>query len=104
MVKSENGKWEEWEKGPHERQGARVPHREFCAVLGEKHGLAEHVGKTRVARLMRENALQGRQRKRYVPRTTQGDHDAPITAHYNPRHRHSSIGCLSPVDFEKLTS
>jgi putative transposase len=36
------------------------------------------VGKTRVARLMKENALQGRQRKGYVPRTSQSDHDGPI--------------------------
>jgi transposase InsO family protein len=39
-------------------------------------------GKTRVARLMRENALQGRARKRYVPRTTQSDHDGPIAPNH----------------------
>ena len=38
----------------------------------------ERVGKTRVARLMREDGLQGRQRRAYRPRTTQSDHDGPI--------------------------
>lgn len=36
------------------------------------------VGKTRVARLMREEGLQGRQRRAYRPRTTQSNHAGPI--------------------------
>jgi putative transposase len=38
----------------------------------------ERVGKTRVARLMREEGLQGRQRGRFRPRTTDSNHDGPI--------------------------
>jgi putative transposase len=38
----------------------------------------EQVGKTRVARLMREESLQGRQRGRFRPRTTESNHDGPI--------------------------
>lgn len=38
----------------------------------------ERVGKTRVARLMREESLQGRQRGRFRPRTTESNHDGPI--------------------------
>jgi transposase InsO family protein len=38
----------------------------------------ERVGKTRVARLMRQEGLWGRQRRRYRPRTTQSDHNGPI--------------------------
>jgi transposase InsO family protein len=35
-------------------------------------------GKNRIARLMRENQWQARQKRRYVPRTTQSNHDQPI--------------------------
>jgi transposase InsO family protein len=38
----------------------------------------ERVGKARVARLMRQEGLWGRQRRRYRPRTTQSDHNGPI--------------------------
>tara|TARA_R110002095_G_C4216720_1_gene236615 strand:+ start:523 stop:1377 length:855 start_codon:yes stop_codon:yes gene_type:complete len=38
----------------------------------------EPVGKARVARLMREEGLCGRPRRRYRPHTTQSDHDGPI--------------------------
>lgn len=38
----------------------------------------EAVGKGRVARLMRAEGLQGRQRRRYRPQTTQSDHACPI--------------------------
>jgi putative transposase len=38
----------------------------------------ERAGKARIARLMREEGLRGRQRRRYRPRTTQSDHDGPI--------------------------
>lgn len=44
----------------------------------ELRSLGQRVGKTRVARLMRENALQGRQRRRYRPSTTQSNHPGPI--------------------------
>jgi len=35
-------------------------------------------GKNRMARLMRENGLRARQKRRFVPRTTQSDHDLPV--------------------------
>jgi len=38
----------------------------------------ERVGKRRVARIMRECGLQGRQPRRYRPRTTDSNHDGPI--------------------------
>jgi putative transposase len=38
----------------------------------------EQVGKTRVARLMRQEGLQGRQRGRFRPRTTDSNHNGPI--------------------------
>ncbi len=38
----------------------------------------ERVGKTRVARLMREEGLQGRQPGKFRPRTTDSNHDGPI--------------------------
>jgi putative transposase len=38
----------------------------------------ERVGKARVARLMREEGLQGRQRRAYRPRTTDSKHNGPI--------------------------
>lgn len=47
-------------------------------IRAELRSRGQRAGKTRVARLMRENALQGRARKRYVPRTTQSDRDGPI--------------------------
>lgn len=39
-------------------------------------------GKNRVARLMRQNGLQARQKRRFVPRTTQSDHDDPIAPNW----------------------
>lgn len=38
----------------------------------------EPVGKARVARLMREEGLCGRPRRRYRPQTTQSGHDGPV--------------------------
>ena len=35
----------------------------------------QRCGKNRIARLMRENGLRARQKRRFVPRTTQSDHD-----------------------------
>lgn len=42
----------------------------------------ERCGKNRVARLRRENQLQARQKRRFVPRTTQSDHDQPIAPNW----------------------
>jgi putative transposase len=39
-------------------------------------------GKNRIARLMRENGLKARQKRRFVPRTTQSDHDLPIAPNW----------------------
>jgi putative transposase len=39
-------------------------------------------GKNRVARLMRQNHLKARQKRRFVPRTTQSDHDQPIAPNW----------------------
>jgi len=39
-------------------------------------------GKNRVARLMRQNQLKARQKRRFVPRTTQSDHDQPIAPNW----------------------
>jgi transposase InsO family protein len=44
----------------------------------EPRAQGEQVGKTRVARLMREECLQGRQRGGFRPRTTESNHDGPI--------------------------
>lgn len=41
-----------------------------------------HCGKNRVARLMRQNQLKARQKRRFVPRTTQSDHDEPIAPNW----------------------
>ena len=42
----------------------------------------ECCGKNRVARLMREQGLKARQKRRFVPRTTQSDHDQPIAPNW----------------------
>jgi transposase InsO family protein len=39
-------------------------------------------GKNRVARLMRQNQLKARQKRRFVPRTTQSDHGLPIAPNW----------------------
>jgi transposase InsO family protein len=39
-------------------------------------------GKNRVARLMRQNKLKARQKRRFVPRTTQSDHDQPLAPNW----------------------
>jgi putative transposase len=51
----------------------------ICAALRRD---GERCGKNRVARLMRENLLRARQKKRFVPRTTQSDHDQPIAPNW----------------------
>jgi putative transposase len=38
----------------------------------------ERCGKNRIARLMRENHLLARQKRRFVPHTTRSDHDQPV--------------------------
>jgi transposase InsO family protein len=42
----------------------------------------QRCGKNRVARLMRENHLRARQKRHFVPRTTQSDHDLPIAPNW----------------------
>ena len=42
----------------------------------------ERCGKNRVARIMRQNQLWARQKRRFVPRTTQSDHDLPIAPNW----------------------
>ncbi|EEF60713.1 IS3 family transposase [Pedosphaera parvula] len=42
----------------------------------------EPCSKNRVARLMRQNHLRARQKRRFVPRTTQSDHDLPIAPNW----------------------
>jgi transposase InsO family protein len=42
-------------------------------------------GKNRIARLMRQNHLRARQKRRFVPRTTQSDHDQPIAPNWLAR-------------------
>jgi transposase InsO family protein len=55
------------------RYGApRIP--AVLAQQGESHGTK------RIARLMKQAGLRGQSPKRYVPRTTQSDHDQPIAA------------------------
>lgn len=39
-------------------------------------------GKNRVARLMRQQGLRARQKRRFVPRTTQSRHDRPIAPNW----------------------
>jgi transposase InsO family protein len=50
----------------------------YPRVTVELRQQGERVGKARIARLMREAGLQGRQRRAYRPRTTQSDHTGPI--------------------------
>lgn len=42
----------------------------------------ERCGKNRVVRLRRENQLKARQKRRFVPRTTDSDHDQPIAPNW----------------------
>lgn len=42
----------------------------------------EGCGKNRIARLMRQNHLRARQKRRFVPSTTQSDHDFPIAPNW----------------------
>lgn len=49
------------------------------AVLRQQ---GERCGKNRVARLMRHQQLRARQKRRFVPRTTQSDHELPIAPNW----------------------
>jgi putative transposase len=51
----------------------------LCAALRRE---GERCGKNRVARLMRQHGLRARQKRRFVPRTTQSDHDQPIAPNW----------------------
>lgn len=42
----------------------------------------ERCGKNRIARLMREHNMKARQKRRFIPRTTQSDHDHPIAPNW----------------------
>jgi transposase InsO family protein len=42
-------------------------------------------GRNRIARLMRHKGLKARQKRRFVPRTTQSDHDHPIAPNWLAR-------------------
>jgi transposase InsO family protein len=53
----------------------------YPRVTRELRAQGERVGKARVARLMREACWQGRERRRFRPRTTHSDHDGPIAPH-----------------------
>jgi putative transposase len=50
----------------------------YPRLTAELRAQGERVSKRRVARLMRADGLQGRQRRTYRPRTTQSDHTNPI--------------------------
>ena len=55
------------------RQTYGAPRIQFCLLQqGRRHG------RNRIARLMREQKICGRQRQRYRPRTTDSNHDNPI--------------------------
>jgi transposase InsO family protein len=51
----------------------------LCAALRRQ---GWRCGKNRVARLMRQHGLRARQKRRFVPRTTQSDHDQPIAPNW----------------------
>jgi transposase InsO family protein len=51
----------------------------ICAALRRT---GQRCGKNRIARLMRQNGLKARQKRRFVPRTTQSDHDLPIAPNW----------------------
>jgi len=51
----------------------------ICAALRRT---GQRCGKNRIARLMRQNGLKARQKRRFVPRTTQCDHDLPIAPNW----------------------
>jgi len=51
----------------------------ICAVL-KRDGWP--CGKNRVARLMRQNQIRARQKRRFVPRTTQSNHPLPIAPNW----------------------
>lgn len=51
-------------------------------ITAQLHRDGLRCGKNRVARLMRQNQLKARQKRRFVPRTTQSDHDLPIAPNW----------------------
>lgn len=53
----------------------------YPRITGELREQGERVSKARVARLMREDGLQGRQRRRFRPRTTDSNHTGPVAPH-----------------------
>jgi putative transposase len=59
--------------------------------------LGQRCGLHRIERLMRQQALRARPRRRGLPK----DHLDYIERFYNPTRRHSTVGYGSPIDFEK---
>lgn len=51
-------------------------------ILAALRRQGERCGKNRVARLMRQKQLRARQKRRFVPRTTQSQHDLPIAQNW----------------------
>jgi len=51
----------------------------ICAALRR---MGHRCGKNRIARLMRQNHLRARQKRRFVPRTTQSNHDLPLAPNW----------------------
>lgn len=51
-------------------------------ILAALRRQGERCGKNRVARLMRQNHLRARQKRRFIPRTTQSQHDLPIAPNW----------------------
>ncbi len=65
----------------------------YPRLTAELRAQGERVGKARVARLMREAGLQGRQRGAFRPRTTDSDHDGPIAPN-----RLAEVGPIAACD------
>ena len=62
------------------------------ALTLQKQGVA--CGRKRVARLMKQNDIQGAQKARYKPRTTDSNHDLPISPNRKRRDRKRRDGLL----------
>jgi len=54
-------------------------------MVASLRAVGQRCGKNRVARLMRQNGMRARQKRRFVPRTTQSDPDLPIAPNWLAR-------------------
>lgn len=54
-------------------------------IVASLRARGQRCGKNRVARLMRQSQLRARQKRRFVPRTTQSDHNLPIAPNWLAR-------------------